>query len=315
MRVRAHLLRFAAACASYGADMLRVVLITTMLCACSWAFQDHLQPEYSGKSEPVCSTGGGLAVMDIILGALDIAGGVLYDSDSSNRDGGEVLVGNLIEGGLFLASASTGFGWAHECGAARERWTAAQKPSDRPELPVALGRDPNDDPARTWSYWCGSDARCTADRARCHGDCQEVPGAFCIVYRRRDRQGDWFACGDTADACAVQRPDGYDFGSCIFQRAKLEQPAPVVGQPAKAEPAPPRGFFCAVSSSGGLCAREKKDCQTARDAALATVDDLDECTLVETAWCSGDRCVPSKDDCDALVQREGSGAPECVETR
>jgi hypothetical protein len=93
-------------------------------------------------------------------------------------------------------------------------------------------------------------------------------------------------------------------------------------------PAPPgfqpvpvlRGFFCASSAASpaaGFCVREKADCQRARDAAIVAVADLDECRLVETAFChvAGglERCAPTMDICtyrarsavDVVVPCEG----------
>ena len=65
-----------------------------------------------------------------------------------------------------------------------------------------------------------------------------------------------------------------------------------------------RGFFCSSSASlpaAGFCVREKADCQRARDAAIVAVTDLDECRLVETAFChvAGgiERCAPTMEIC------------------
>ncbi len=68
-----------------------------------------------------------------------------------------------------------------------------------------------------------------------------------------------------------------------------------------------RGHFCATSASAGLCAREKADCETARDAALAAVADLGTCTLVESAHCfdatGRERCFPTAEQCAARSER------------
>lgn len=70
-----------------------------------------------------------------------------------------------------------------------------------------------------------------------------------------------------------------------------------------ADASQPRGYFCAASKDGGFCARQKHDCINARDAALATVADLSECTLTETAHCfdvdGRERCFPTSQQCTA----------------
>jgi hypothetical protein len=73
-----------------------------------------------------------------------------------------------------------------------------------------------------------------------------------------------------------------------------------------------RGFFCAAAPTTGFCSREKADCGTARDAAVAAVPDLSECALVENAFCfDGEkRCFPTAEICAARA-----GAAKCEERR
>ena len=92
--------------------------------------------------------------------------------------------------------------------------------------------------------------------------------------------------------------------------AQAERRAPKV-TPARAKAPPPRGHFCAVSAttpSAGLCTRKKADCARSRDAVLAVVADLAECTLVEEAWCYADdddaeHCYPAEAGCADQQQR------------
>lgn len=83
----------------------------------------------------------------------------------------------------------------------------------------------------------------------------------------------------------------------------------------------PRGFYCATSATveaAGLCAREKADCVRARGSALAAVDDLSECALVEIAQCytSGgvSWCAPTVDACEAQ-RAKATDASACAEER
>lgn len=76
----------------------------------------------------------------------------------------------------------------------------------------------------------------------------------------------------------------------------------------------PRGHFCASSTNTGFCARERADCVTARDAAIAAIPDIGECALVETAHCfdsaGRERCFPTTEICAARA-----GAMECHERK
>ena len=76
----------------------------------------------------------------------------------------------------------------------------------------------------------------------------------------------------------------------------------------------PRGFFCATATSAGFCMREKADCEQTRDVSLTTLPDLTACSLVETAWCTGDLCFPNAETCVTRVGRE-PGRPSCLEAQ
>lgn len=92
--------------------------------------------------------------------------------------------------------------------------------------------------------------------------------------------------------------------------------------PAVTEPAAPapRGFYCSSSTAtptAGFCAREKSDCQRARDAALGVVADLEECRLVETAFCfvsdGNERCAPTPSACADRASSASSVTATCDE--
>jgi hypothetical protein len=116
---------------------------------------------------------------------------------------------------------------------------------------------------------------------------------------------------------AIDGDEDPDPGEIAAKREQLE-----VERKRKAAAAQPRGFFCASSATAvaaGLCARGKADCTRARDAAVAVIADMTECTLVETVQCFdaklGDlRCSPTMESCAA--QRERAAVPgECREER
>lgn len=96
--------------------------------SCSWIFQEHLSDGYSGRGEPMCSPGGGLATLDAILAAIDIVTGIAYASSSgkdpiTGESTGAIAVASIGEGVLFAASAITGGEWAGECRDARRKWS------------------------------------------------------------------------------------------------------------------------------------------------------------------------------------------------
>lgn len=97
----------------------------------------------------------------------------------------------------------------------------------------------------------------------------------------------------------------------LAERTKLARSLAVDQPPPK--PAPPRGYFCATSATSGLCAREKTDCETAREAALSAVPDLAACAIVESAHCfdreGRERCFPTAELCAAR------GGEACVERK
>jgi len=115
-----------------------------------------------------------------------------------------------------------------------------------------------------------------------------------------------FKCVDDQDEIDAQRT----------ARAKREAELAELraSKTAVASTATLRGFYCAASASAGFCAREKADCVTARDAALAAVPEIGECVLVETAHCfdadGRERCFPIAELCAARA----NGAA-CVERK
>lgn len=99
----------------------------------------------------------------------------------------------------------------------------------------------------------------------------------------------------------------------VGERSARSRPRRPTPTPAVAEPARPRGFFCASSEatpSASICTRDKTDCTRAREAAAAVVADLGECALVESARCfeveaGEERCAPTADGCASQRERAG----------
>jgi hypothetical protein len=96
------------------------------------------------------------------------------------------------------------------------------------EATEARGRpsNPSNDPNKTWSFWCGTDRRCTADERACEGGCQEVSDVWCAVYKTDDKPGDQFVCGVSRDSClrSKETMSGFDWGECVSRKAGLAKP-------------------------------------------------------------------------------------------
>lgn len=82
-------------------------------------------------------------------------------------------------------------------------------------------------------------------------------------------------------------------------------------------PVTPRGFYCASSPTNaavGFCAHEKATCEQTHDLLTGAAPDLGKCTLVESAWCFGDRCAPTQDACRDMLSRAGGSEIDCAES-
>jgi hypothetical protein len=196
--------------------------------------------------------------------------------------------------------------------------------------------NPDNDPARAVAYWCSQgDGMCSADESACTGPCRKTDTVWCAPFRSRTTTSIAYLCGTTPDACKAlldnpeHRSGRFGFGVCARKQASRRvsalpapRPRPVAPPPAPPAAAAPRGFFCArsaASPAAGFCTRDKADCQRARDAAVAAVPDLDECRLVEAAFChlvaGGERCAPTLEACTDRA-RAAPGAPAaCAERR
>jgi hypothetical protein len=114
---------------------------------------------------------------------------------------------------------------------------------------------------------------------------------------------EWRSLGKPApvDTAAEERRDE------MIAEARKRQPPPTTEQ---------RGFFCASSASApaaAFCTKERSSCENAHAASVGFVPDLGACALIETAWCTGDKCAPTAEACEARRAQAGSDAPRCSE--
>jgi hypothetical protein len=97
-----------------------------------------------------------------------------------------------------------------------------------------------------------------------------------------------------------------------------DQPKPEVARAARSM-ARPALFYCYASASDrnvGGCASDREVCEESRASVLDVVPDAGACVAAESAWCSGEKCAPTKRSCAS--QRAGAddeSAPECREVR
>lgn len=222
------------------------------------------------------------------------------------------IVGGIVDVLIHGGSALSGYRWAGECREAYAVWeqSATVAPQDderREQLAKQFATNPTNNPDEAAAFWCGRGYRCTAEESTCPGSCRPRELAWCALTDRG------FVCGRDRSSCLghVDQSGARPKGECVERRAALWAGPPTPKTPAEAPaaaappaPAKPRGHFCTTSAAqpgASLCAREKADCQAARDAATAVVADLAECTLTETAHCfeaeGRERCFPTADAC------------------
>ena len=308
--------------------------LIALLSGCSWLFMHKPTDVVDPKTGPTCDDSTAMPVLDTLEVISDAV--ILLAIAASGNQGNQgsaldapTIGGTIADAAVFGASAASGFHWKGVCTEQRAAFEIEARRQDEAEtrrLGAALDlHDPSDNPGKTWSYWCGGRALvCTADHARCHGECAERQVAWCAVYKTRDGASE-FSCSPDRDICNEHieafgaRNGVHDWGECVEQIARLARPAdaPRADLDAPAAAAPPRGFFCARSptvAAASFCVREKNACETARGAAVSAVPDLEACTLTETAWCAEDRCMASSDACADQQAASGSAA-SCVETK
>lgn len=318
---------------------MRTILMTAALATasgCSLLFQDHLRDGVSGydaRDEPRCSESKGWAVLDGIFAGMGLMSVVLGAADDTLPDGDKTayIIGGALDMIVHGASAMTGAGWANDCQQAYRIWNeepAGQSGYDE-EARAAFAKqhstNQRNDPQLASEFWCGSEG-CTTEEVSCAGQCQPRRAAWCA----RGEDG-FYVCAPTRDWCTrTTQKDRREFSDCLERfpgqpgGVRVESRLPRRAE--KPKPAPPRGHFCAASSSdprAGLCARMKEDCVRARDAAVVAVGDLGECALVERAWCfvdpaKGERCTPTVEACTGVQTRAMAVAapavvPECAE--
>jgi len=166
----------------------RIIVVAALsLCSsCAWLFQDKLPREYSGNSEPVCSTSNGWATVDGVWAVLNGASAIAVASDDTvpSEDATAYVVGGVIGVVVHVASAVSGGKWASECREARvafedrERQQAVAdvqraslvqpqpavtpQPAQAPSAPALVPR----------GFYCASSASvavsfCVRDKAEC----------------------------------------------------------------------------------------------------------------------------------------------------
>ena len=322
--------------------MRRVVAFTLVLTLAGCSFGMKKLPDgWDGTSVPECSTDPTLLIGDALLvgvGGAAVLGGIEADS------GAAVVVGLAIML-PFTVGGIVGESRIRECREARAAWrvggaigNASRRASDddaKEPSPTATVDNPANDPRLAVAYWCSErNGVCSADESACVGFCNKFDEVWCTRYVAKGEAG--YLCGVSRTACLALRdmPEHSKgrsgFGECVKQKptghSLAARPSPArTGQtstPAAPAPATPRGFFCsssATSPSAGFCTREKADCQRARDAAIVAVTDLDECRLVEAAFChvagGTERCAPTMETCAERAKSAPNVTAACEERK
>lgn len=296
---------------------------------CSWLFHDRLSgglADYEPRSEPRCSTAHTWVVLDGVfagLGALSLIGGLLSKEDDSIRT--EFVVGGALDLVIHGASAFTGKHWINQCREAHAIWNddgsnivTASDENERRRLARQFSSNPKEDPANASAFWCGERQRCTTQELTCTGMCEARQKAWCAETDLGH------LCSLTRGGCvaqvqasgAVQRVECTEREAGLWKQDGL--PSPTSSPSSSADP---RGYFCASSptSPAGICAREKADCERARDAILAAVADLARCSLIETVHCytaaGSERCLDTAERCTAQSASAADVTLQCTARR
>ncbi len=312
--------------------MRSVAVLVLVTSGCSLTMK-RVDSSYDGKSEPACEDSLGPVIADGLLAGLLLGVGVaagnksVAANDTGMPDGtaDALALTGLVGGLVFAVSAVLGESTHRECKQAKATWRLAgaigvgvDERTGRSAEPE-ISMNPGDDPNKADSFWCGNNQRCTTEEATCAGTCTPTETAWCVA----SEQG--YNCGRSRDACTthVNARRARRGAECVERKAALWKGTPLsAAQKSKAvEAAPtaaaPRGFFCAISPSAarsGFCMRERSDCESTRDVAIAGTSDLAPCALVEFAHCfdadGRERCFPTADTCT-----ERSGSTKCDERK
>lgn len=168
---------------------------------------------------------------------------------------------------------------------------------------------------------CGSSGLSTVEatqikfNVRVKGDASASTVSVNTKFRQQRRFDSNVAVVDCSSTGAVESEVQRQVDSMAAQNeARSPRNTPPVNERNTEPVAERRGFFCASSpgnAAAGFCVRDKAECGRIRDVSVAAVADLTACTLVETAWCFGDRCAPTEEACREQSDRAGGLA--CVE--
>ena len=267
--------------------MLRIVAIVTLSGCSSATVRGNLDSRRPRGQQ--CATRGA-PVVDLLAAAVGIAAAITFgrgctQACESGTEGSPDVGDRMVQGialgatALFGVSGAYGFGAIGTCENALEK---KSHPVDQQARRAAPNR--TNDPKNANAFWCDVDGTCFTASAACAAECKSRERAWCAPISGR------FVCGADRRRCVLIVAESRELsdGECIERRAEMwtrQQSAATESAP---ETSMPRGFVCAQSRkqpAADTCAREKRDCDAARDAAIAAVSDLGECSVVETAHC------------------------------
>lgn len=231
--------------------MKAIAAVALMGGGCSLLLQSTLPDHHHADAEPTCTTGDGLAYVDLALGALNGAGAIAAANDQSAGD--KTTLGALIDAVIFTASGIYGFSEASKCrdAVARYQRVVAERKQDRrvtdrddlaelraahraPEASVASAAAR----AAPRGFFCASSSGsavsvCARERAVCEqargvtigvvpdlASCALVELAYCFDAGSGD---DLERCAATAASCALQRDTAIADNSDAFVGEYAEQ--------------------------------------------------------------------------------------------
>ena len=105
--------------------MRRLLIAALLVSGCSYFFQNRLPAEYSGNTEPFCSSSTRIAVLDTLIAVGDAATAIVAatgGAQTTSTDQTILTIAGIAGAVFYTASAIDGYSMTGDCRAARDRW-------------------------------------------------------------------------------------------------------------------------------------------------------------------------------------------------
>jgi hypothetical protein len=103
--------------------IVAVLVVCLSMSGCSWLFVERLPSNYDGTSEPMCSTGKGVIVLDGIFAIVNLATAIAYvnQGEATGEDVTAPVVVSILGTLVHVAAGFSGDAWVDTCREAKSR--------------------------------------------------------------------------------------------------------------------------------------------------------------------------------------------------